>query len=278
MTDWRRCIPHRCTARCADRGGRRGGAGRRPAGTGVDGRDHGGDDVRGARWHVADAHRCTDGGPVVPRRPRCRPPTAAVAVRARPGRTGFRRADPRGGGVGGREHVRRACGSAAVGRGRRRARAAGLSRCQHSRRDDRPPLAAVSAIRLGRSAVRRCAELRRCPRHGCAGGDLRAGRRRFTRGRIARLAARRRPAPQPQRRASSKRHSRARWASGSAGPRSTPTSWRSGRPSATGRRRRSPISFGRCGCRGPCSWSAPSLATAAVSVACRSGRRASLRW
>ena len=142
------------TARCADRGGRRGGAGRRPAGTGVDGGDHGGDDVRGARWHVADAHGCPDGGPVVARRPRCRPPTAAVAVRTRPGRTGFRRAGPRGGGVGGREHVRRACGSAAVGRGRRRARASGLSGRQYSRRDDRSPLAAVSAIRLGRSAVR----------------------------------------------------------------------------------------------------------------------------
>ena len=82
------------------------------------------------------------------------PATAAVAVRARPGRTGCRRADPRGGGVGRREHLRCAGGAAAVGRGRRRARAAGLSRCQHARRDDRPPLAALPPIRLGRSAIR----------------------------------------------------------------------------------------------------------------------------
>ena len=45
-------------------------------------------------------------------------------------------------------------GAAVVGRGRRGARAAGLPRRQHARRDDRPPLAAVRPVRLGRSTIR----------------------------------------------------------------------------------------------------------------------------
>ena len=58
------------------------------------------------------------------------------------------------------------------------------------------------------------------------------------------------PAPMP---GSSKRRSRVRWESVSADPLNTPTSWRSGHHLVTGRRQRTPISFGRCGCRGPCS-------------------------
>ena len=248
-------------------------------GPGVDGSGHGGDDVRRARWHVADAHRCTDGGPAGPRRHRRRPGTAAVAVRTRPGRTGFRRAYPRGGGVGRREHVRRAGCSAAVRRNRRRARAAGLPRCQHARRDDRPPITALPPIRLGRSAVRRSRSTIVAARVTgvlvaiCApvvGGSPSSALRG--------LAPRRRSAPQPQRR---RRRSGIRGCAGRPARRAhavRPPAGDPARPSATGPRRRSTTSFGRCGCRGPCNWSARSLATAVVSVACRSGRRASLRW
>jgi cobalamin biosynthesis protein CobD/CbiB len=51
------------------------------------------------------------------------------------------------------EHVGCAGGADAVGDGRRNTRGADLPRHQHPGFDDRPPLTAVSPVRLGRSAI-----------------------------------------------------------------------------------------------------------------------------
>ena len=122
------------------------------------------------------------------------------------------------------------------------------------------------------------AESRRRPGDRCAGGGLRASGRRVACGRVARVAARRRPAPEPQRRRRRGVVRRCARRPARRARRNTRTSWRSGRRSGTGRRRRSPISRGRCGCRGPFSSSARCWRLAAVSAACRSGRRVSPRW
>ena len=55
-------------------------------------------------------------------------------------------------------------------------------------------------IRLGRSQIRRCVEPCTGSRRRCAGSDLRTRGRRVARGRMAGVAARRGPAPQPERR------------------------------------------------------------------------------
>jgi len=65
--------------------------------------------------------------------------------------------------------------------------------------DDRPPLAAVSPVRLGRSAIGRRSQLRRRAGDRGAGGGVCAGRRRITIGCRAGLAGGRRPASQSQR-------------------------------------------------------------------------------
>ena len=106
---------------------------------------------------------------------------------------------------------------------------------QHPGRDDRPPLAALRPIRLGRSTIGRRGQLRRRPGDRGAGGGLRARRSGVAAGRGAGVAPRRRPASQPQRRG---RRGGVRRCAGRAARRarrSTATSCRSGRRSATGR-------------------------------------------
>ena len=79
----------------------------------------------------------------------------------------------------------------------RRARGTRLSRCQHARRDDREPLAAICAIRLGSSAIRRCRQLRGRTGHRGAGCGVRAGGGRITFGAVRawRRDAARHPSP-----------------------------------------------------------------------------------
>ena len=60
---------------------------------------------------------------------------------------------------------------------------------QHARRDDRAPLAAVRAIRLGGSALGRCRQLRRGSGHRRTGGRVRATGRRVGVGGVARVAS-----------------------------------------------------------------------------------------
>ena len=177
--DLRRFPPRRGAARRgAARGARCAGcrrrAGGRAARAGVDGRGHRGGDVRRARRNVVEPHRRPDGRPAGRRRRCRRPPTVAVAVRTRPGRARLGRAGTGRARIGRREHLRRARGAGVVGRGRRGARGAGLPRRQHAGRDDREPLAAICPIRLGCSTFRRCRQFRRGPRHGPAGGGVRA--------------------------------------------------------------------------------------------------------
>ena len=93
---------------------------------------------------------CCDGDDVDGARGCCR--RCADATRPSLDDAGIARAAA---GVGRREHLRRAGGAAVVGRARRGARAARLPRCQHPRRDDRPPVAALRPVRLGRSTIRR---------------------------------------------------------------------------------------------------------------------------
>ena len=90
-SDDRRAAVRIHTARCSVCWRSVGAAGSGPlaAGTGIDGRGHGGGDVRRAGRHVADAHRRADGRPVVDGDDiDGGAATAAVAVRARPRRSG----------------------------------------------------------------------------------------------------------------------------------------------------------------------------------------------
>ena len=99
------------------------------------------------------------------RRRRRGPAAAAVAVRPRSRRARHRRVDPRGAGVVGREHFRRAGRPAALGGGRRCPGRAGVSSDQHARCDGRLPLAAVRPVRLGCSAIGRPRQPRAGPAH-----------------------------------------------------------------------------------------------------------------
>ena len=133
------------------------------------------------------------------RRLRRRPRVVAVTVR--PGSLGARRRrpGPRGAGVGGREHLGRPRRSAVVGGGRGSARCPGVSRGQHTRRDDRQPVAALCTIRLGCSTFGRRCQLCRRPGGRRAGGGLRPAGRRVTGWRVAGLATRCRAPSQPER-------------------------------------------------------------------------------
>ena len=233
----------RGTARGARRARCRRRADRAAARAGVDGRGHGGDDVRRARRNVVEPHRPPDGQPARRRRRRRRPAAVAVAVRTRPGRARLGRAGAGGTGIGRREHLRRARRARVVGRGRRVTRGAGVPRRQHAGRDDRQPVAALCPIRLGCSTFRRRRQLRRGSRDSPAGGGVRASwwadrpPTRYVRGGATRPVT---PAPT---RVWWRPPSRARSACGSADRRSTHTNWRSGRRSATGERPRFRISL-----------------------------------
>ena len=105
---------------------------------------------------------------------------------------------------------------------------------------------------------------------------VRTGGGRLTRGRGARLASRRRPAPQPQRRGGG---GGVRRRVGRAARRADAVCPPAGDPANARRRAESPrsrICAGRCGCRARCRWR-PVLAAVSLSAAGRSGRRVSPR-
>ena len=176
-------------------------------------------------------------------------------VRARPGAARPRGAGPRHRRVGRREHLRRRRRAAGLGRAARGARAARLPRGQHPRRDGRPPLAAVRALRLGgRPRRRRRQPAARPPHRGPRGRRSRpssaAGPRRRCGPGAATAAATRAPTP-----GRSRPPSPARSGARSAGGSRTPAASRTGRCSATGRRRT--VDGRRAappGCRSPWGW------------------------
>ena len=108
--------------------------------------------------------------------------------------------------------------------------------------------------RFGWAAARfdDAAQLRRGAGDGAAGGGVRTAGGRITRGRRCAPGVATRPATPVRTPGWWRRRSPERWACGSAGRRSMPTSWRSGPRSATAESPRSRICAGRCGCRARC--------------------------
>lgn len=179
------------------RRGRRGG---HPAPAGDPGGARGGRHVeRAGRPHAAprgDSH----GSDAARRRPARCPETARSPLWAGPVDAGRVGAGPCHSRVGRGEHLRRGCRSAALGCGRRPARAAGLPRGQHPRRDGRAPVGALRAVRHpGRSAGRR-AQPRAVPADRTAHHRRRAGRARGPPACLAGVAAGPQRPPEPQRR------------------------------------------------------------------------------
>ena len=111
-----------------------------------------------------------------------------------------RRDRPGHGGVGRREHLRRGGGAAVLGRRGRRAGPARLPGGEHAGRHDRAPVAALRAVRLGRGPAGRRRQLGAGAGGRPGGGPGRTAGGRLTGGGAAGRAARRRPAPEPERR------------------------------------------------------------------------------
>ena len=198
------------------------------------------------------------------RRPAAGPDPARAPVRARRDRARRRRAGPGDRRVARREHLRRRRRAAALGRGRRRARAARLPRGEHPRRDGRLPQRRATSASAGPSArLDDVANL--VPARVTAALDGRRSRRSSAARparplRIVRRDGRRHPSPNAGLCEAGVRR-RARRAA----RRGQPVR-RDGRgparTRATGRRRRSPTSTGRPGCRGPSASRRPRLAVA----------------